>query len=102
MHSPFSIRGQSCPNSACIFYNNVASGKIVIHSRRYPRLRCTACQKTWVSYRTEFRYGLRSNAESILQALVLLKDGLSVRKVAIRCGVDPSTVQRWKQRSLLF
>lgn len=102
MRLSFSIRDQFCPNGACTFFRKIQCGNVVIHGRDYPRLRCTACLKTWVPYRYEFRYGLRIDAQKFFHAVSLLEAGHSVRKVAVLCDVHPSTVQRWKHRFLLF
>jgi len=99
METPFTIRDQSCPNEACGFYQLKNQGNIVIHGKRPPRIKCTKCGKTWVAYRNEFHYGLRSDNRRIFAALKLLEQGMSVRKIASHVHVSPTTVQRWKSKA---
>lgn len=90
----FSIRDQRCVNPTC------SAGRVVVHSRKHARLRCTACGKTWVAHVRTVQYRLRSPSERVEQALLMLQAGAPIRKVAELCEASPSTVHRWKMRDL--
>ena len=90
----FTLRNQVCPTHGC------TAGRVVVHSRKSRRFRCTACKKTWV-YRTgTFHYRLRASAERVDFAIQKLAEGIPIRVVAVLCRASPSTVHRWKVRYL--
>lgn len=84
------IRNQQCPNQC--------NGMIRINSRRKRRLQCAVCGRTWAVYRNEYYFALRSSKEKVDRALLLLREGSSVRSVAKTVDVNPSTIQRWKRK----
>lgn len=94
----FSVRNQSCTRAVCAYFGLTAQGNVVVHARAYMRFKCTACGATWVAHRDEFYYGLRTESQKIHQAAELLAQKVSVRRVAHRLHVSPSTVQRWRTR----
>lgn len=99
MNDYSSIRNQSCPNASCTFYKKLLAENVVVHSQNSQRMRCKACKKTWAAYRNEIRYGLRTDPQKLVLALELLKEGMSIRSVAQRIDVSPSSIQRWKRRA---
>lgn len=90
----FTIRNQVCPTPGCM------TGRVVVHSRKTQRFRCTACKKTWVAHVQAFHYRLRVAPERVGFALRKLEEGYSIRFVAKLCKTSPSTVHRWKLRHL--
>ena len=98
MNDYISIRNQHCPNTSCAFYGKKLAENVVLHSQYAKRMRCKACKKTWVAYRNEIRYGLRSDPEKIDEALELFKQGLSIREMALKLKVSTSTIQRWGRK----
>lgn len=71
---------------------------VVVHGKAPQRLRCSACKKTWVARKNTHGYRLQNDQEKVKEVLDLLSLGLSVRRVAYRCKLSPSTVQRWKTK----
>lgn len=98
MNAFISIRNQYCPNESCEFYSRRLAGNVVAHSRKHMRFRCKLCRKTWVGYRNDVRFGLRTDFEKVKSAMEMAQQGKSVRVVAQQVSVSPSTVQRWKMR----
>ncbi|MGE3278414.1 MAG: helix-turn-helix domain-containing protein [Candidatus Altimarinota bacterium] len=100
---PISIRGQSCPNTKCSQYGeHEKANQIRIHSQKEKRLQCKVCRKTWVAHRNEALYRIKSPSEKILRFQALYEEGSSIREIANRINVSPSTIQRWcKHPSLL-
>lgn len=98
MDEYMSVRSQSCPNTLCEFHGKSQRGNVAVHSRKFNRLRCTECKKTWVSHRNEPHYALQNDFAMVQCVLQLLAQGVSVRKTSAQCGVSPSTVQRWKTK----
>ena len=96
------IRGQHCPNILCCFYRATVSGNVVVKSQKEKRLQCKSCGQTWVSRRNEITYGLRSEPSRVQNAILALRDGVSIRKTALLFAVSPTTVQRWKRKSKKF
>lgn len=94
----FSIRDQACPNHECAYFNQTLGGNVIVHSSKSQRFKCKACQKTWVGYRHEPQYGLKSDTQKFFRVQTLLSNGLSIRTVAQVMEVSPSTVVRWKGR----
>lgn len=68
-----------------------------MHSRHLPRAKCKFCGKTWVTYRNEAHYRIRTNREKITKAFEMLTIRMSIRKIAREINVSPTTVQRWKK-----
>lgn len=94
------VRNQYCPNKACQFYGRKLCGNVVVHGRAYERFKCKACGKTWAASRCNGTYGLRSELWKLCSAQKMLEQGVSVRQVAEKVSVSPSTVQRWKFREV--
>lgn len=53
---------------------------------------------TWSASRGTPMYGLRSDAGKIRDAIVLMRRGMSIRKIAAQVGVGKNTVARWAKR----
>lgn len=93
-----SIRNQSCPNKNCFFYEMEEEGNIKIHSQKKQRLACKNCGKTWVMHKQKIHYRLRSKPAVIQRAMSMLEQEIPIRRVAKSLNLDPSTIQRWKNR----
>lgn len=98
MNEHMSIRNQKCPNRECVFFHRAMGGNIVVHSRKERRFKCSACGRTWVMYREEARFGIKKDFAKVRSALADLSTGLSIRCVAKIIHVNPSTIQRWKNK----
>lgn len=95
-----SIRNQSCPNQACKKYAELGELNVIIHAQNPTRFKCKECKKTWVAHRNNaLAYKLKTKPETIFEAMELIHNGSSIRKVAGKFAVSPSTVQRWSLRS---
>ncbi len=92
------VRGQSCPNEQCTFFDLDSEGNVVIHSQKEKRFRCNHCGVTWVEHVSTLEYGLRKSKVKFYSALEMLDRGLSIRKTAEILNVSPTTIQRWKNR----
>lgn len=97
-----SIRDQICLNKRCLFYQKRLGGNVIVHGQKYSRFKCKGCKKTWVSTRHHFHYGIRKDLKKFELALELLRNGLSIRKIAQKVGVNPGTVQRWKKKQSII
>lgn len=93
-----SIRNQSCTNPNCCFYKKELAGNIVIHGKRYPRFQCKECKKTWVSSINTKKFRLKKDFKKIEETIYFLKQGMSIREIARKIKISPSTVQRWKNK----
>lgn len=71
---------------------------VVVHSKTPQRLRCKSCKKTWALRKNTAAYGLQSPEEKVQEVLRLLSLGVSIRLVAQRNDLSPSTIQRWKSK----
>lgn len=98
MNAVITIRNQVCPNIRCEANGEFGRGNIVIHSQKKQRFRCNICGKTWVAYKNEPYFGIRTDKERFFAAAKFIAQGLSVRKTAMRVNVNSNTVQRWKKR----
>ncbi len=96
MNDYSSIRDQQCPNKKCSLYGIRFGNKVVIHSKKDGRFKCSDCGRTWVEHKNDLYFGLRVSREKIELALVLYEAGRSVREIAREVQISPSTVQRWK------
>ena len=100
MFSFLSIRDQVCPNEFCgLSEKNMGvqrDPKVLIHSQRERRFKCSRCQKTWVEHHKEKFFRLRVEREKVIRAQKLFDEGKSVREIARAIKVSPSTIQRWK------
>jgi len=90
----YKLINQECPNKSCKSDNT----DIAVHDRKNNRFRCKNCGKTWVGHYKDFYYGLRTNSLKIERAILMLRAGLSIRKVAELSKVSPSTILRWKNK----
>lgn len=54
------------------------------------------CKRTWAAYAHEYYFGLRIAKEKVDSTLELLRQGESIRKIAQKMSLSPTTVQRWK------
>ncbi|MBI2463577.1 IS1 family transposase [Candidatus Peregrinibacteria bacterium] len=99
MEQAVTIRNQCCPNPVCPMQGQLFQGNVVIHSQKDQRLKCTICQKTWVMHRETLRYRLRCDMAVVESALTLAHSGGSLRKIARKLHVSPSTVHRWKRKN---
>jgi transposase-like protein len=68
-------------------------------SRGLQRYRCYDCGKTFNSL-TNSPLALLRKRDRWLKMALSLKDGLSLRKTAARCGVSVPTAFRWRHRFL--
>ncbi|KKU80237.1 MAG: hypothetical protein UY05_C0011G0019 [Candidatus Peregrinibacteria bacterium GW2011_GWA2_47_7] len=93
-----SIRHQLCPNESCPLFQKQLEGNVVVHSKKQHRFQCKQCKKTWVGHRGETHFGLRHDRQKVERVQLLLKTGLSIRRIATESGLSPNTVQRWKVR----
>lgn len=100
--TPFTLRGQACPNSDCERHLKEGEGNVVIHSRKTKRFQCNVCKRSWVAHRNTPRYRMRTKPIAVQQAAEWLAHGLSIRLTARRLHVSPSTVLRWKKKSSSF
>ena len=98
IHNHISIRDQSCPNKFCQFFGKKLQGNVIVHTQTAKRIKCNACNKTWVSRRQEASYRLRGDPTNFNHALAMLQQGFSIRKIAGNLKVSPSTILRWKKR----
>ena len=98
MNEYMTVRNQKCPNPKCTFYDQPMRGNVVVHSRKHGRLQCKECGRTWVMHREEATYGMRTDLEKVRESFQLLANRVSVRKVAEKLRISPSTVQRWKKK----
>lgn len=96
--TPFTLRGQTCPNPACELYRAEGGGNVVIHSRKTRRFQCNVCKRSWVAHRSTPYYRLRKDFVAVQRATEWLGHGLSIRRTAHRLKVSPSTVLRWKKK----
>lgn len=99
--TPFTLRGQTCPNNACEQYGEEGRGNIIIHSRKHQRFQCNRCKRSWVAHKNTLRYRLRTEIAAVQRATEWLAYGLSIRRTAHRLNVSPSTVLRWKKKFLI-
>jgi len=90
------IRNQHCPNAKCKLYGQLEKNNIQIHSKKNKRFRCSLCYKTWSENFNEIYFCLKSSIELLNRAKTFLDLGLSVRQIARRIDVSPSTIQKWK------
>ncbi len=68
-------------------------------ARGSPRYRCVECRKTFNPFTATPAAGLHNRDRWPDQARALM-EGESLAKAAERCGIDPSTVFRWRHRFL--
>lgn len=87
------MNGQTCPDPGC------PCARVAVHSRVEGRLRCVSCGATWVTRRGSPDFRLRHPRLKVEVALRMRASGVSVRAVAARLLVSPSTVQRWRLRA---
>lgn len=98
MNNYQSIRNQRCVNLDCPFYKKELGGNIVIHGKKYPRFKCKICKKTWVTTINSKTYRLKKDLEKIEFVNLLLEKGMSIREIALKVQISPTTVQRWKNK----
>ena len=82
MLSFLSIRNQVCPNQSCDSLQNQEARKVLIHSQKERRLKCSRCQKTWVEHHKEKFFRLKVERQKIDWAQKLFDEGRSVREIA--------------------
>jgi transposase-like protein len=94
----------ACPNGRCAMYGLRNRGNITTHcmsgtSRRFRRLRCKICQKTFSeNYGTPF-YGIKTDREKIVRALKMVVERGSMRGAARAMGVDKDTICDWVRKA---
>lgn len=98
MNEYIKIQNQSCPNQNCKFFGQTLQGNIKIHSYANKRLRCNNCKKTWVEHKSQEHYALKIAISRFQEAKRLASFKLSIRQIARRAKVSPSTVMRWKNK----
>lgn len=92
MQEKINIKGQSCPSRKC------KKARVHIHSQKQKRLRCSACNKTWVTRAKTPHYGLKKSPQDFNHAQELYLAGYSIREMAKETAVSPSTIFSWIKR----
>ena len=100
--SGLKVTQEVCPNLECPLYNQAGQVNIIANgtyrskggdtSRRFI---CKECGKSFCSRTSNIFYGLRTPEEKIMEALALLINGSSLRRVAEIIGVQFRTVRSW-------
>lgn len=94
----------ACPNKRCVMYDLRNRGNITTHclsgtTRRFRRLRCKACRKTFSeNYGTPF-YGIKTERGKVVQALKMVVERGSMRGAARAMGVDKDTICEWVRKA---
>jgi transposase-like protein/IS1 family transposase len=96
---PMDASKQFCPNEACSARGKIGEGNIRIHCYQPQRYRCQRCKKTFSARRGTVMEGLRTPAELLLTALILLSYGCPKQAIVHAFGVDERTVAQWQQRA---
>ncbi|MCL4512743.1 MAG: helix-turn-helix domain-containing protein [Candidatus Eremiobacteraeota bacterium] len=93
----------SCVNQECPEYGLKGSINVVVAKiygkRKIRLLRCRTCNSTFSERRFSPFYGSHADEQLILQALVLIAQGKSIRNAAKTLGVDKDTVCRWLDKA---
>lgn len=106
MEGSVSHTGRFCRNRACVHYGLEGKGNIVKFGRflttgeaRRQRFRCRTCGRTFSERTGSVFCGLHRDTEVVLDAILELAAGYSVRQVAEFYRVTPKTICLWVKRA---
>ncbi|MDD1753716.1 MAG: helix-turn-helix domain-containing protein [Methanotrichaceae archaeon] len=95
----------ACPNDRCNRFeikgqgNIIGNGTYPTKSGRIRKYICTACHAVFCDRTNTVFYDLRTEKETVLLALKLLLDGMSLRSIAEALEISQDTVIRWLSRT---
>ena len=103
MHQKPRPDGLYCPNPDCPLFGQVETSQLERHAyygrRRVPQYLCRACGKTFSETKGTFFYRLRTERETVLNALAMVAEQGGIRATGRAVGVDKDTIQRWVDRA---
>jgi transposase-like protein len=94
----------ACPNDRCSMRGLRNRGNITTHgvsgtTGRFRRLRCRVCDRTFSeNYGTPF-YGIKTERETVVQALKMVVERGSMRGAARAMSVDKDTICDWVRKA---
>ena len=91
--------GQFCDNKKCSRYNKVDAGNVCVKSTRDRRFYCNVCRKSWTETKGTFFYRLRTDRTKVIQCLLMLLEGMSLRATERITKVKVSTLLDWVLRA---
>jgi len=93
--------GRFCWNRECATYAKLDAGNIRRFGRTRrgtPRLQCKVCGKVFANTRGTPFHGVH-DVDRMLDALLLVSDGMSMRAVQRFSRVKPDTLKRWLEKA---
>lgn len=94
-NTPMNPRSYGCTNKNCTLYEQVENNKLVIHSQKEKRLKCTCCGKTFSIRKGTGFYRLRYSEETIVIVMILLAFGCPAQAIVQAFNIDYRTLDRW-------
>jgi len=100
-----SFTGVTCTNRKCDHYgdtegdNVIANGTYRTKSGTVRKYKCTKCGRVFNDRTGTAIYDLRTNDETIMEALKLAVSGMSIRAISRKLKVNQETIRRWLERA---
>ena len=86
---------QFCDNKECSRRGQVEAGNIKTNSRKHHQVYCNGCKQNWVITRDSFFYHLKTPVKEVIEALMLLSEGMGVNAVCRVKGVTADSLASW-------
>ena len=94
--------GACCLNRDCPRYQQLGAGNMIRYGKTrqgQQRYQCRECRHTFNAHARTVFYRCRTAEQDIIEALLMLAEGVSIRGVARVKGVKADTVLRWLWRA---